>query len=359
MAKTTLFIGDLHAGIHNNSIDFMDYQLSVFEKEIIPYCTNHGIKLVVFVGDFFDNRKTTNTMTLHNFRTRVIEVLHAMGISCIIILGNHDLYFRDSVDISTVQEFFSNRYKGVFVITKPMSTRVGGSVIDFIPWICKENNDQIMQFISKSTANVAIGHFELTGFKFDKKGMVCDGGLSPKVLKNYERVYSGHFHGESEQGNIKYLGVPYQLTASDIDDPKGFYVFDDVARTVEFIPSELKMFYQVEYDETQKVKLNINDFAKYKNAVVKLIVINKKSNAAFAKYRDMFHQVGVLKLNIVEVEDVQYDSNTLVTVAEAEDTEQLISDSVANVTAVDVDPKRLRVLMKDIYTRALDKRSTL
>jgi DNA repair exonuclease SbcCD nuclease subunit len=359
MAKDTLFVGDTHAGVRNDSLDFMEYQLSVFEKEIIPYAIAHEIKRIVFFGDFFDKRKSTNTLTLHHFRTRVVEPLQKLGINLIFIIGNHDIYLRDSIEISTVYEFFANRYKGVYVITEPMRSRVGKAVIDFIPWVCKSNSDEILQFISKSTSDVAIGHFELTGFKFDKHGIVCEGGMSPKVLKNYKRVFSGHFHGESEQGNIKYLGTPYQLTTSDIDDPKGFYVFDDETLDVEFIQSDINMFYQVVYDEDDKVKLNIADFIKYKNTVVKLIVKNRKSKAKFNKFRDMFHQVEVLKLNIVELEDLKYDSNLLVTIAEAEDTEALISDSVASVVAADVEPTRLKLLMKDIHDRAVDRRSTL
>lgn len=361
MSKETIFCGDVHAGIKNDSIDFMDYQLSFFEKVMIPYCIDNGIKRVVYVGDFFDKRKTTNTMTAHMFRTRVIERLSELGISIIILIGNHDIYYRDSLEISTPVEFFEGRYKNVYIIKEFATAKIGQMKVDIIPWICKDNYTEVMQRISESQSQIALGHFELTGFKFAKNGQPCEHGLSPKVLKNYRKIYSGHFHGASESGNIKYLGTPYQLTWSDYDDPKGFYVFDDETGDVEFVKNDIEMFHVVEYDDeaNKYTKLIIADFEKYSKKVVKLIVKKRKSKAKFDRFRDMFYQVGVLDLNIIEQDEQAYEANTLLTVAEAENTEQLIEDSVNQLQSSTVDSTKLKSLMADIHNRAIERRSTI
>lgn len=361
MAKETLLIGDIHMGVRNDSLDFMDYQLRTFDEVILPYCASHGIKRVIFVGDMFDKRKATNTMTLHMCRTRIIEAFAKLGIDVVILIGNHDIYYRDSLEISTPMEFFANRYSNVYVISEPATTQIGQLKVDIFPWICKENTDEVMQFISNSTSQIAIGHFEFEGFKFAKDGQVCDSGLSPKVLKNYDKVYSGHFHGKSEKGSIRYLGTPFEITWSDYDDTKGFYLFDDVTGEVDFIENPIKMFHVVEYDDeaNKYTKLSINDFHQYENCVVKLIVKKKKSKTKFTKFRDMFYQAKVLDLNIIDAVDVIYESNELLTSAEAEDTETLLETSVEQVVAPNIDQKRLKDLMRDIHRRALEKQSTI
>lgn len=359
--KDTLIVGDKHYGIRNDSPDFLEYQMKFVEECLIPYCRDHNIKRIFFVGDMFDKRKQTNTRTLHEVRVRLIEALRALGIDVIILLGNHDIFYRDSLEISTPYEFFANRYKGVYVITEPCTTKIGKMSVDIIPWICKENHDDVMNFISSSQSDVALGHFELTGFKFAKDGQVCENGLSPKVLRKYKRVYSGHFHGESENGNIKYVGTPYQLTWSDYNDPKGFYVFDSDNGEVEFVPNPFEMFKMVVYDEDlpECKKPDITNFHQYKDTVVKLVVKNRKSKAKFNKFRDMFYQVKVMKLDIIEQDQAAYDANKLLTLAEAQDTETLIVDSVKNLQNQEVDQNVLQSLMKSIHDRALERRSTI
>ena len=45
-------------------------------------------------------------------------------------------------------------------------------------------------------------------------------------------VYSGHFHTRSTDGKINYLGNPYEMYWNDVNDTRGFHIFDtDTIRT--------------------------------------------------------------------------------------------------------------------------------
>ena len=61
--------------------------------------------------------------------------------------------------------------------------------------------------------------------------------------------FSGHFHHKSDNGNVYYLGNPYQITWSDYKDPRGFHIFDTETRELEFIKNPYEIFHKIYYDD--------------------------------------------------------------------------------------------------------------
>jgi hypothetical protein len=51
----------------------------------------------------------------------------------------------------------------------------------------------------------------------------------------YKRVYSGHIHYAQKNKNVMMVGNAYQMTRSDGDNPKGFYILDLETGNHEFI----------------------------------------------------------------------------------------------------------------------------
>ena len=89
----------------------------------------------------------------------------------------------------------------------------------------KENEDSMIKKIKKSDAKVAVGHLELNGFA-SYRGFMQDRGYDADILRKFDRVFSGHYHTRSDDGKIFYLGNPYEMYWNDVNDPRGFHLFD-------------------------------------------------------------------------------------------------------------------------------------
>jgi DNA repair exonuclease SbcCD nuclease subunit len=79
--------------------------------------------------------------------------------------------------------------------------------------------------IKKTKAKIAMGHLELQGFRVNRQ--ICDGSWSRSgYFKNFKKVFSGHYHTRSDNGTVFYLGNPYEIYWNDVNDPRGFHIFD-------------------------------------------------------------------------------------------------------------------------------------
>ena len=96
----------------------------------------------------------------------------------------------------------------------------------FIPWINAENfESSSVNAIKVSTSACSMGHLELNGFRAHR-GHVMEDGMACELFEKFERVFSGHYHTRSDNGRIFYLGNPYEMFWNDVNDPRGFTIFD-------------------------------------------------------------------------------------------------------------------------------------
>jgi hypothetical protein len=70
-------------------------------------------------------------------------------------------------------------------------------------------------------ADIVYCHSEVRGIYLNAK-VKNEHGTDSNIYDKYTRVYSGHIHFRQERGKLLMVGVPYQLTRSDRDNPKGF-----------------------------------------------------------------------------------------------------------------------------------------
>ena len=131
------------------------------------------------------------------------------------------------------------------------------------------------------------------------KGYVAEEGVPKKIFKGYEIVASGHYHHKSSQGNIHYLGAPYEITWSDYDDPRGFHIFDTETREMEFIRNRFRYFEKIYYDDENTDYRSV-DTKYYKNKIVKLIVENKKNTIDYEAFIDRLYVSDLTDLIIYE-----------------------------------------------------------
>ena len=89
----TLVVGDLHIGIKNNSLTWLESQLEFFDKQIFETIQNKDIKRVIFLGDIYDIRYSINQQVGIELQKKVRQMLTQFpDVHFFMIAGNHDYY---------------------------------------------------------------------------------------------------------------------------------------------------------------------------------------------------------------------------------------------------------------------------
>ena len=221
-------INDTHFGARGDSQIFFDYFMRFFDDVFFPYLEEHNIDTIIHAGDLMDRRKFINFNILNQVRTRFMDKLKSKNIKMHCILGNHDVYYRNTNEINSIRELFSN---DLTLYEKPEVVNFDGLDIALLPWVNKTNKDQCVEFIKTASAPILIGHLELNGYQV-MRGVDFQGGMDKDPFDRYEKVLSGHFHCRQEKENVYYMGTQYQITFSDLHEKKGFHVLDTESRDI-------------------------------------------------------------------------------------------------------------------------------
>ena len=190
--------------------------------------------------------------------------------------------------------------ENVNIIHEPVVKEYDGFNIALVLWINQENYVDSVDFLLSANASVCMGHFEIEGALMMFKP--CSHGLDISYLKRFEKVYSGHFHSKSEVKNCRYLGSQMQFTWSDYGDEKYFHIFDTETTEISPIHNPIKMFEKIMYDDTEESFESISnqDYSKYENKFVKVIVVNKENLYWFDAMLDKLHKANPLHLSVVD-----------------------------------------------------------
>ena len=201
--------------------------------------------------------------------------------------------------------------------------------------------------IKKSRSPVAMGHLELNGF-VATRGHIMEHGMDMKPFKKFKKVYSGHYHHRSSNDNIYYLGNPYEIYWNDVNDPRGFHVFD--TETLEHTPinNPHRLFYNVYYDDTN---YKLFDTREYKNKIVKLIVKKKSNQKQFEKFIDKLYNSGIQDLKIIENYILQESEEF-----EVEETENTIGilNRYIDESEFEGDKTLIKGILQQIYSEACE-----
>ena len=340
-------ITDTHFGIKNDNLVFQKYFRKFYDKVFFPYIENNNIKTVIHLGDLVDRRKYVNYVTLNNLRSNFIFRLQDYGIDTHVIVGNHDTYYRNTNRINAITELLGD-LSFVSIYDEPRDVNIGGIDICMVPWICSGNFDQCMKVLRNTSSQVLMGHLELQGFLM-QKGVYSESGLTKEDFKNFDVVYSGHFHYKSSLDSICYLGSPYELSWSDFEVDKGFHVFDTETRELEFIKNPYRLYHKIFYDET--IDYTNHDLSYYTDAYIKLIVKNKTDAYAFDKFINTLYAISPQDISIIEESELFFEGDE--SVYEAEDTLTILSKYVDGLS-IDLDKPILDGLLRNIYSEAVD-----
>ena len=89
-------INDTHFGARGDSQLFFDYFMKFFDEVFFPYVKENNIKTIIHAGDLMDRRKFVNFNILNQVRTQFMDKLRDENIELHCILGNHDVYYRNT-----------------------------------------------------------------------------------------------------------------------------------------------------------------------------------------------------------------------------------------------------------------------
>ena len=289
-------LGDLHAGVRDGNRLMMKHQLDYLELVFIPYLLENGINEIIQTGDVFDVRKYTNTEVLAEWKRRFFDVLLKHNISMIVYVGNHDLFYKNKISPNSVTENLGS-YKNITIIEKPTELIIQGMSCLFVPWICGENEDDCMDAIRNSKADICFGHFEIKGAKMESS--TCTDGLPLSTFNRYKRCISGHFHIAGSYENVQYVGTNYQTSWGDYGIDKGLYVIDPKSLDLQFIKNEREIFHRITYNEDVNNSLLV-DGMDYTDQYLKVVIEHRIDFKRYEAWLLTVENCGASSLTVIE-----------------------------------------------------------
>jgi len=336
---------DTHWSARKASRHLHDYFELFYKNVFFPTLEKEGITTVIHMGDAFDNRKSIDFWGLDWTRRVVLDPLSKYETH--MIVGNHDIFLRNSTEINA-PELLLKDYPNIKTYSSPQTVKVGGIDIMMLPWICSENYDETLKQIKKSKAKIAMGHLELQGFRVNRNLVMEEHGLDPKIFDKFTKVFSGHYHTRSDNGKIFYLGNTYEMYWNDVNDTRGFHIFD--TETFEHTPinNPYKLFYNIYYEDTP---YQMFDTTEYANKIVKVIVRKKSKPKDFEKFIDKLYTVGIQDLKIIENFEIQ--ENEEFEISEDENTLTILNRYIEE-SEFEFDKNIIKGIFQDLYRQACE-----
>ena len=337
-------ITDTHYGAKKGSKHLHDYFEKFYNNVFFPALEQHDVKSVIHMGDAFDSRKSIDYQSLEWSKRVVFNPLKKYDVH--MIVGNHDTYYKNTNEVNS-PELLLQTYKNIKTYSKPTEVNIGGLDILFLPWINQENEELSFNTIKKTTCRCAMGHLELQGFRVNRQ-LIMEHGLQGQLFEKFERVFSGHYHTRSNDGKIFYLGNPYEMYWTDVNDTRGFHIFDTKTLELTSINNPYKLFYNIYYEDTP---YQMFDTTEYVNKIVKVIVRKKTKAKDFEKFIDKLYTAGVQDLKIIENFDIQENENFQV---DEEENTMSILNRYIDESEFDFDKNIIKGIFQDLYRQACE-----
>jgi len=270
-------VGDLHLGIRNNSVEWLDIQkefLTDFLIQKIDEDFDEARDILMLEGDIFHSRESIN-VRIQNEAFEIFKILSKKfkrGIY--VIIGNHDVYYKDKTEVNSLKSL-SHLAENIHVFESPELLTINGTHnFLMLPWIedvtklsnCVNDYRNICQYI--------ICHADIKGLKFNKWTKV-EHGIEMDALDSYKRVYGGHIHHRQESRNVLYTGTPYQMDRGDMGNIKGYYQLRvDGPELTELFIENLKSPYFVKFDILEILELTVDQIKELFNNTFVDVMIN-------------------------------------------------------------------------------------
>ena len=339
-------ITDQHFGCRKNSKVFHDYFLKFYNDVFFPTLESEGITTIVDMGDTFDSRKGIDFSALSWAKNNYYNRLSDMGCTIHTIVGNHTAYYKNTNEVNAV-DLLLGEYDNVKTYSEATEIKIDNLNILLVPWINSDNEKKTLKLIAKSKSPCVMGHLELKGFRIHR-GYIMETGTDCNLFNRFDKVYSGHYHTRSSQENIHYLGNPYEIFWNDLNDTRGFHLFD--TETLEHTPinNPYRLFYTIYYEDDDYQTF---DTREYKDKIVKLIVRKKTNPKKFEKFVDKLYNANVHELKVVENFVIQESEDF--EAFESEDTLSILNRYIEEAE-INLDKSRVQKMIQEIYQEACE-----
>lgn len=235
MSSNILLFSDVHVHAHKKSFERLKDCLKALDWAF-ETAKQRKIKDVVFAGDLFQDRQkidvATYSLTFDTF------IKHCDGsINLWLLLGNHDLWYHDKWDISSVLPF--SALPNVTIVNKACTLEINGKDIDFLPYVRDpvthlENLEVVTK--KRKGLKILVGHLAVHGAELNSLyhnladiQIEHDGDMvkvGPDLFTAWDKVFLGHYHGAQEIENIEYIGSPLELNFGEAFQEKHIIIYD-------------------------------------------------------------------------------------------------------------------------------------
>lgn len=221
---------DIHIGLYQDNPKWHQISLD-FAKWASQYYLQNGINDIVILGDIFHNRLEISVNTL-SVAKKFFDFFKDFNVY--ILAGNHDSFYKDNSKINSISIFDGwNNIK--IVDNEPLQLKIYNKDAVLVPW--GTSFDKIPK------CDIIFGHFEIVSFYMNTYKMCEHGFTSENLFEKAKTILSGHFHKKDHRiyknGEIVYLGSPYQQNYGDASDERGIYIYDIDKNTFEFVKNDI------------------------------------------------------------------------------------------------------------------------
>lgn len=340
-------ITDTHISFKKSNQVFHNYFEKFYNDIFFPELERRKIKTVIHLGDAFDNRKGIDYWGLEWAQRVVYDRFKELNITVYQICGNHDVQLRNTNRHNAIATLLRD-YDNIIPIVGPCNYNIDGVETIFVPWICKDNEEETFNLIQNTKSKLLFGHLELTGFTLFP-GQVSTHGLDREKFNTFDRVFSGHYHTRSNDGKVFYLGNPYQMFWSDVNDTRGFHIFDNKTYDLEFIKNPYSLYEKIYYSDNDIEDFNVkNLIGKY----IKVIVKNKSNETQYNKFISKLTDLDIIDLKIVDLNIVD-DLNVNFDNIDPEDTLATLNKYIEE-SDFSLNKDTIKKILQGVYQEALE-----
>lgn len=237
-----------------SSINLSEQALEKEEKIIKKY----GIDLHIDTGDGKEDYSPV-AVGVVNFQVKRARRLAKLlsKENCFRLNGNHDRIGQHSDSRNWLPVFKDN----AVCIDKPSTYQRSGWVLNFLPYN-KDVTDLIKQAkkLGKKTPRKSLlfFHCDVYGARYSnvqKRTSPSKFSVDEMMHNNYVQCFGGHIHKrQTIAGNVHYVGNPFPTDMGEVNQEKGFTVYDTDTNKITFISSNLPGIFTFDYLQKKDIK---------------------------------------------------------------------------------------------------------